>query len=372
MSLQKEIDEMAKVIRADKYPMSIGEMVSIYKEGDIDVHPEFQRIFRWDIAQKSNLIESILLGIPIPEIFVSQNELGVWDVIDGQQRLSTIFEFIGILKNESKEVMPVSKLTKTKFLPSLEGKLWEGENDGDSLTEAQRRFIKRAKLDITIIDKSSDQDVKYELFQRLNTGGSRLSPQEVRNCLLVMINEKLYATFRDLKDNENFSNCIPLGDNSIDQQSDMELIVRYFIARNSDIKAIKSEGNIHEYLTDQIVKIAKDVDCDLEEDKNDFIRTFIYLNSLLGEDSFKRYNESKKKFEGPVLVSAFEVIVLGLSRNLDKWTSKRKEQVIELIKSIYTHSVYVDNIKRGVRPTSRFRNLLLLSLELFADENKIT
>ena len=105
MSLQSEIDKMAKEIRTDKYPMSIGELASIYNAGDIDVHPEFQRIFRWDIIQKSNLIESILLGIPIPPIFVSQNEKGIWDVIDGQQRLSTIFEFMGILKDENQEVI---------------------------------------------------------------------------------------------------------------------------------------------------------------------------------------------------------------------------------------------------------------------------
>jgi len=100
MALQEEINEKKKEISTDGYPMSIGELMSLYKEGELDIHPEFQRFFRWSIQQKSKLIESILLGIPIPSIFVSQRQDGIWDVVDGLQRLSTIFEFIGLLRDE--------------------------------------------------------------------------------------------------------------------------------------------------------------------------------------------------------------------------------------------------------------------------------
>ena len=88
--LENEINEKRKEIRTDGYPMSIGEWISMYEKGEIDIHPEFQRFFRWTELQKTNLIESILLGIPIPPIFVSQRPDGVWDVVDGLQRLSTI------------------------------------------------------------------------------------------------------------------------------------------------------------------------------------------------------------------------------------------------------------------------------------------
>nr|WP_230944622.1 DUF262 domain-containing protein [Burkholderia stagnalis] len=75
--------------------MSIGEILNLYKDKELDIHPEFQRVFRWGIQQKSRLIESLLLGIPLPSLYVSTNDLGVWEVIDGVQRLSTIFEFMG-------------------------------------------------------------------------------------------------------------------------------------------------------------------------------------------------------------------------------------------------------------------------------------
>ena len=98
MGLNDEIKLRRSEVHSDGYPMSIGELINLYRDSELDIHPEFQRYFRWSDEQKSKLIESILLGIPIPSIFVSQREDGVWDVIDGQQRLSTIFELVGELR----------------------------------------------------------------------------------------------------------------------------------------------------------------------------------------------------------------------------------------------------------------------------------
>ena len=94
MGLDQEIEAKRAEVRTDGYPMSIGELINLYRDGELDIHPEFQRFYRWSPEQKSRLIESIMLGIPIPSIFVSQREDGVWDVIDGLQRLSTIFELV--------------------------------------------------------------------------------------------------------------------------------------------------------------------------------------------------------------------------------------------------------------------------------------
>src|SRR5690606_4837989 len=177
MPLQEEIESKSKEIHTENLSMSIGEILSMYSEGDLDIHPEFQRFYRWSSSQKSKLIESILLNIPIPSIFVAQRSDGIWDVVDGLQRLSTILEFIGILKNNNNELVPPLKLTKTTLLPSLENKKWDTE-DNDSFTEAQQRYFKRSRLNFVIIQKESDTSSKYELFQRLNTGGTSLTPQE--------------------------------------------------------------------------------------------------------------------------------------------------------------------------------------------------
>jgi hypothetical protein len=208
MGLQEEIDKTRAEIRSDGYAVSIGEWLSIYEKGELDIHPEFQRFFRWSPRQKSRLIESLLLGIPIPQIFVAQLPDGVWDVVDGLQRLSTIFEFAGILQDEQKKTMLPLTLEPTTYLPSLGGRRWEDENNPDqSLTMTQRLLIKRAKINVSIILKESDEMAKYELFQRLNTGGSMLSDQEVRNSLLVMMNLPLYKWIRALSRDHNFVTC---------------------------------------------------------------------------------------------------------------------------------------------------------------------
>src|SRR5207302_2762577 len=152
MGLQQEIDARRSEIRTDDYAMSIGEWISLYENKEIDIHPEFQRFFRWDIWQKSRLIESILLGIPIPPIFVSQRKDGVWDVVDGLQRLSTILQFAGILRDEENNVLPPLVLERTKYLPALEGMKWNDPEDPEnSFTPTQRLIIKRSKIDASII-----------------------------------------------------------------------------------------------------------------------------------------------------------------------------------------------------------------------------
>src|ERR1035437_10411537 len=134
MAIQDEINAKRKEIRTDGYQMSIGEWVSLYESGEIDIHPEFQRFFRWTESQKTSLIESILLGIPIPPIFVSQRPDGVWDVVDGLQRLSTIYQLMGVLRDEDGAKVEPIILGGTKYLPSLKGKVWEDpENDENSL-----------------------------------------------------------------------------------------------------------------------------------------------------------------------------------------------------------------------------------------------
>ena len=99
MALEQEITAARKEIVADGYDMSIGELVNLYRDNELQINPAYQRLFRWPATTKTRFIESILLGLPLPPIFVFQQTSGVWELIDGLQRLSTVLEFVGILKN---------------------------------------------------------------------------------------------------------------------------------------------------------------------------------------------------------------------------------------------------------------------------------
>ena len=96
MSLEKEVSDLRKEITSERLAMSIGELEGLYARDELDIHPKFQRVLRWSDTQKSKLIESLLLRIPVPPLFVAQDLSGRWDVVDGVQRLGTIFEFLGV------------------------------------------------------------------------------------------------------------------------------------------------------------------------------------------------------------------------------------------------------------------------------------
>jgi uncharacterized protein with ParB-like and HNH nuclease domain len=257
--LLTQIIKRAKEIHAEAYPMSIGELISIYKEKELDIHPEFQRFFRWSNIQKSKFIESILLGIPTPSIFVSHREDGVWDVVDGVQRLSTIFEFIGIYLDDKNEKLPGSTLTATDYLPALEGIKWENPETPDcSFPEALKLDFKRQKIDLKIVKKESDENTKYDLFERLNTLGSHLSDQEVRNCLLVMINKEFYTWLRKIADNESFVSTTSLTDRLIKEKYDMELALRFIVFSRADIQDLKNIQDIGDFITKKMRSLAQD------------------------------------------------------------------------------------------------------------------
>ena len=94
MDIAGEVERAKRSVSTDAYQMSFGEVVNLYQEDDLIINPEFQRLFRWSNAQKSRLIELMLLGIPIPPIFIYELPEGKWELVDGLQRISTVLEFI--------------------------------------------------------------------------------------------------------------------------------------------------------------------------------------------------------------------------------------------------------------------------------------
>lgn len=363
LGLQEEIDAKSAVIKTDSYQMSIGELINLYRVSELDLHPEFQRFFRWDSTQKARLIESLLLNIPLPPIFVSQRRDGVWDVVDGLQRLSTIFEFVGILKDSQGQIVEPLSLEGTKYLPSLKGKKWDDPNDPvNSFTPAQRMYIKRARIDAKIILKESDEISKYELFQRLNTGGTSLSDQEVRNCILIMENPEFYKWLRQLSQDNNFKESVVLTDRATEQQYDMELALRFIVLRNMQEEKLKNIGDLNDFLTNEMLELAKS-DLDLEEEGKAFRRTFQILNRNIGANSFRRYDYKNKRFVGGFLVSAFEVIALGIGFHHEKY--ENDEGILDKIKSIWENPKFMISAGSGVRASTRIPKTIELGRGMF-------
>jgi hypothetical protein len=360
-SLQAEIERWSKEIHTDGYPMSIGELINLYENNELDIHPEFQRFYRWTLLQKSRLIESLLLGIPIPSVFVAQRDDGVWDVIDGLQRLSTIFQFVGILRDDSNNTVEPLWLVKTTYLPSLDGKYWETGVGDSSLTQPQRLFIKRAKLDVKIIKKESDPQSKYELFMRVNTGGTSLTDQEVRSCVLVMENKDVFLALKEMGDNEHFRSCIALSDRLIDQQYHLELVARFIVLRKIKPSAINIE-NLGEFLTDKMKEIAHQGLAAISEHKDSFFSTFSMLSEAIASDAFRKYDKKRKRHSGPFLISAYEAIALGIGYNYKQIEAARSQNnnydVVAKIKELWASDGFINNIGSGISGTTRMRTTL--------------
>lgn len=378
MSLQDQIASRAREIRTDGYSMSIGEVITLCNDNDIDIHPEFQRIFRWKAAQKSRLIESILLGIPIPPIFVSQRDDGVWDVIDGVQRLSTVLEFTGNYLDENGKKKPGFRLQAGEYLSEMAGFTWlpgevaededddesdarptevdapAGKDDGLVFDDVLRRDFKRAKLEFRIITKGSDSSAKYDLFQRLNSG-SVLSPQEARNCLMVMINRDMFQLVRTLADRHPFKASVQLSERQAEQSYSQELVLRFFAQRAFQGADTELRQEYGEYLTSWMRGVATNGGI-TTADESAFRETFQLLVDALGDEAFRRWDGARHT--GPFSISGYEFITSGVAHNLAKWQHASAGDLADRVRQAWTDDGFKSWSGTGVSPRRRVPRLV--------------
>lgn len=180
MTLQEEIEKQRAKFHTESYSMSIGEWMSLYEDNEVRIHTNFNKnkASKWNDEEKTRFIESILLGYPLPPIFVLRRSDGVWDVYDGSERLAAIYQFVGILKDESGNLVEPLLLGKSKYLPSLESKSWKEPDDPlNSLKMRQRFYIIHAKFPAivhtqsdTALAERAEEFIKYNLLQWSSIG----------------------------------------------------------------------------------------------------------------------------------------------------------------------------------------------------------
>jgi uncharacterized protein with ParB-like and HNH nuclease domain len=355
-NILSELESARKAIKTDDYSMSIGELINIYRDGEIKLDPAFQRLFRWKDRQKTKLIESILIGIPIPEIFVAQKLDGTWHVVDGVQRLSTIYQLVGDLEDKDPLV-----LTTCKYIPSLEHATW------DSLPISTQREFKKSKIKINIILTENSDEAQFELFQRLNTGGTALEDQEVRNCLILMVSPDFYEKLNNLKEYANFKSCLRMKEHNFHKEFHMELILRMFMGYQNIIDYSSYEPLsttlLSEFIDKETINLIQNSDFDIFS--SIFKRTFDKLNSTLSDEAFLKYSKEQDVFSGAFNVSVFEMISTGVSTNIDAIEGEGDEELVSKIKSLYEEEVVNQLLLRGVKAIQRFKGLTEYSRTYF-------
>lgn len=302
-----------KLIRVDTKTFSISMVNQMINDKEIDLSPDFQRGFVWtDITRKSRLIESLLLRIPIPAFYFSQDEEGLFQVVDGVQRLTVINSF---MNNEF-------KLKNLEYLTECNGKWFKNEKykKEESLDSIFTRRIQQTQLFVNIIDPQTPGKVKYDIFKRINTGGKALNNQEIRNCLASAATRSL---LHELSSSKSFLNATR-GSISPTRMADEELILRFisFYLIDNDKSPTKEYKGGMDALLDETVEVLNAVDLEtIKEIRNSFITAMNNAFYLFEDRAFRKAKYINK------------ALFLGVSRVLSRFSmeqikEKDKNQIV--------------------------------------------
>ncbi|WP_339747740.1 DUF262 domain-containing protein [uncultured Rubinisphaera sp.] len=352
-TVEQQIDERIGEVRTDSFDMSFGEIVNLHQNHELIIQPEYQRLFRWSDNQKSSLIESILLELPVPQIFVIENQDGVFELIDGLQRISSVIQFLSPVSLELEPLI----LSGCSLIPALNSSSLE------ALPLSLKLRIKRSTIRMVVIRKQSQGFLRYEMFKRLNTGGSNLEPQEIRNCSARMIGEngvKFYSFLVELAKSEHFSKCASfLPDPVLEQKGDEELVLRYLATKNAkdDFK-----GSVKDWLDAYMEKILLSNDkFQYEDERTEFLQVFQCAYEKLGEAAFVRYRENKPV--GSLAPAYFEAIAIAIRENLDHIRPKNPDIVRDKI----TDVIQSEEFRRVTGPGANSKEKLKSRIELVAN-----
>lgn len=333
IQLDSKITEQSNLLRTERLDVSFGELLSMYENGEIIINPEFQRYFRWTDEQKSRFIESLLLGIPIPPIFVATNNDGIWELVDGLQRLSTFFSFVGVLKSQNdKKYENKWALLDGDRIDCMEGFTY------DDLPQKYRFALKRSVCRVEILNWNSSYDMRYELFNRLNTGGTPLTNQEIRNCIFRDISPRFNDFLKDLKHNENFIKALSLSSEQTDCLFDEELILRFM---SLYLKGDQIKTSISLHMTKFMKEAIENANFDYASIKNTFEQVFEVL-APVGPKVYRQRNSNK------FATSLYDVITIGIAKNIGKYKGKKVEDIRDFIFSkVHTDDNFLKCSRRG-------------------------
>ena len=286
--IQDQIDTLQNELDYDTRDYPISYLVDLYKDEDETVFaPDYQREeLLWNIRYKSRFIESLLLDYPIPLIFLADTNDGKMEIIDGLQRISTLAEFL----NDDFELKRLEKLT------SLNGSSFE------DLPDAEKRRLKSKALRIIILKKTTPNEVRKELFDRLNTSSLQASSSEIRggreadNPIMILI--------KDLSKNEDFKQAVNLSTSRLKRQADIELISRFFAYSNN---ISNYRGQVLNFIDDYIALEKKNWSSTKEEKyRHEFTEVMKFVNI-----HFERGFQKENRNQTPNV--RFEALAVGIN-----------------------------------------------------------
>lgn len=369
--LEKELSDERKRLSSDRLDISYGELINLYKNKELVIRPEYQRLFRWSSKQKTALIESILLQIPVPPIFVAEDKEGVWELVDGLQRVSTFISFFGELdKSVSEIVFPLADEDNEEVIEDITetslGNHWPLEEGGlvknlegftiNTLPGNLKINLKRAVCRVEILRGESSTSMKYELFKRLNSGGSILTPQEIRNAIYRGVDTRLNESLLKVSQSEVFKRLTQLSKTKSRELYDQELVLRFY-AFLSDPDSIN--GNTENYLNTFMEETVNDPNYGYEVKEALLMNV---LNKIIELGDEKIFRNERNLF----VPAYFEGVTIGFAVNFDRYINDLG-QLNEKVQELKTDLEYKKYSGSASNSTSRIRNRLKRARVIFSN-----
>ncbi len=331
-------------------------LAELLEEKTIDLQPQYQRRYRWNDERQSKLIESFIMNVPVPPIFLNEDEFGKYSVIDGKQRLNTIQRF----------------LTSELELVGLEVyRDFNGKTFSDLPLIYQNYIKTRAVLRAIIILSESDEDIKYKVFQRLNTGGVSLNAQEIRNSAYPGDLNDLILT---LSENSTFHKLLGVDDINeskiYQEMKDVEYVLRFFtFFENPNYFS----GDIAWKMSDFIRKNQRMDRSKIIKFEKKFLSTINFIYRLFGEYAFKRWWETKGEWKKKITTPLFDAVIFACvdrDESLSIPNDFDKDDFIIEYKKLFSDKAFDDSITyhTGTSPAFNTRKdkvykLITVSLE---------
>ena len=324
-------------IRVSTRSFSLRNVIDMITDGGLDLAPDFQRLHVWGPVQKVLLIESVLLQIPLPAFYFAEDTNGVMQVVDGVQRLSTINDFVtGDPKRGGG-----FPLVGVEYLSDVRGKRF---ND---LPPVWKRRIYNTQIVAHVIEPSTPADVMYDIFRRINTGGTPLRAQEIRHCVSK---QRSRAFLKELATTTAFDNATRGGLKNHRRMVDRELALRFvaFWCRGPD-GYLRSDS-----LESFLLRVTRSLDDQLDIDdlalvdiRSAFERGLALAYEVFGEHAFRKWPTEVDRL-APINRALFETWTVELARADQAAVRENAEKIRNFARQgMASDTKYIDSISNS-------------------------
>lgn len=324
-------------VNISQRPMNVYNLMERLENEEINLAPEFQRNENlWSPEQQTRLIESLMLKIPIPTFYFNAADDDKWIVIDGLQRLSAFKNFLVGNIDENGERRK-EKFTGLQYMRDFENLTF------DDLPRQYVRRIKETPIVAYTVERGTPDGIVYNIFQRINTGGLELKPQEIRQALYV---GKATALLQKLAEKEEFLQATQHSI-STERMADREYVNRFIAFTELDY-VLEYKGNIDEYLRKALKKVNHYDEKELLRVEKSFYRVMLYCKKIFGKYAFRKYNEKRRR--GPINKALFESWSLIFSELSDEELDilvQKREELLERFGKELQNADYINALKSG-------------------------